>query len=82
MLYDPRYSKHHDQLGDTLGSVTAMTPALMSQVVSQACVRLHAQSSATKARLNRLIESGAWTDAALALLELELPQWKLRRIDF
>ena|SRR5436190_214791 len=79
MLYDP---KHDDQLGDTLSTATAVTPALMSRVVSQACVRLHAQSSAAKARLNRLIESGAWTDAVLALLELELPQWKLRRIAY
>jgi hypothetical protein len=28
----------------------------------------------------RLIESGAFADAMLALLELELPQWKLRRL--
>jgi hypothetical protein len=27
-----------------------------------------------------LIESGAFADATLALLELELPQWKLRRL--
>jgi hypothetical protein len=27
-----------------------------------------------------LIESGAFADAALALLDLELPQWKLRRL--
>src|SRR5262249_12991835 len=32
------------------------------------------------ARLKQLIECDAWTDAALALLELELPQWKVRRI--
>ena len=33
-----------------------------------------------KLRVNRLIEAGAWTDATLALVELELPQWKLRGI--
>jgi len=27
-----------------------------------------------------LIESEAWTEAALALVELELPLWKLRRL--
>jgi hypothetical protein len=27
-----------------------------------------------------LIKSGAWTDAVLALIELELPQWRIRRI--
>ena len=31
-------------------------------------------------RVNRLIEAGAYTDAALALIELELPHWKLRRL--
>jgi hypothetical protein len=29
-------------------------------------------------RLKQLIESRAWTDAALELLELDLPQWKMR----
>jgi hypothetical protein len=33
-------------------------------------------------RIGRLMEAGAWTDAALALIELELPQWKLRRLVF
>jgi hypothetical protein len=33
-----------------------------------------------KDKVSRLVESGAWTDAALALVEFELPQWKLRRI--
>ncbi len=28
----------------------------------------------------RLIAAQAWTDAALALLELELPQWRVRRL--
>jgi hypothetical protein len=29
-----------------------------------------------------LIQSGAWTDAALALIELELPLWQVRRIAY
>ena len=29
-----------------------------------------------------MIQSGAWTDAALALIDLELPQWQLRRIAY
>ena len=29
-----------------------------------------------------MIGSGAWTDAVLALLELELPQWQVRRIAY
>jgi hypothetical protein len=27
-----------------------------------------------------LIETGAWTDVALALIDLELPQWQIRRL--
>src|SRR5262249_55872534 len=33
-----------------------------------------------QARVIRMIESGACADATLALLELELPQWRLRRL--
>ncbi len=43
-------------------------------------MRLGALGSATKARVDRLIETSAWTDATLTLVELELPQWKLRRL--
>jgi hypothetical protein len=67
-------------LEQRLHSAPALTPELMSDVVAQACTRLPALNSAAKVKVNRLIEAGAWTDAALALLELELPQWKLRRL--
>jgi hypothetical protein len=30
--------------------------------------------------LDRLIEAGAWADAAIALVGLELPNWSLRRL--
>lgn len=31
--------------------------------------------------LDRLIGSGAWTDAALALVDRDLPSWRLRRLE-
>ena len=34
------------------------------------------------ARIERLIEAQAWTDAALALIDLELPQWQIRRLAY
>ena len=37
---------------------------------------------AAAARIERLIQWSAWTDAALALIELDLPQWQLRRIAY
>jgi hypothetical protein len=32
------------------------------------------------ARIDRLVAAGAWTDAALALIELEMPARKVRRL--
>ena len=40
------------------------------------------RSSEKTARLEQLIRSGAWTDAALALIDLELPLWQVRRIAY
>jgi hypothetical protein len=52
----------------------------MANAIAHACPRLQGRHSVAKARVARLIETGAFADAALALLELELPQWKLRRL--
>ena len=49
-------------------------------MIAQACTRFAARGPTAKAKVDQLIKSGAWTDAALALLELELPTWKLRRL--
>src|SRR5215471_2467367 len=49
-------------------------------VIARACQRLRAHPASAKAKLDALIAAGAWIDAALALLELELPQWTLRRL--
>ena len=68
-------------LADQLRLAQTVTPELVSQVLDDACVRLPALGRTEKAaRLNRLVEAGAWTEVALALIELELPQWQLRRL--
>ena len=77
------YSNHEERLRRLqarLRQAQAVTPQLMSDIVGQACGRIAARSGAAPARVDRLIASRAWTDAALALLELEMPQWKLRRL--
>jgi hypothetical protein len=60
-----------------------MTRPLMFDVIDKACRRVHSlgQSERTS-RLMRLIDAEAWADAALALLELELPMWQVRRIAY
>jgi len=70
-------------LGDRLRDTCAATAELMSEIISKTCRRFPSLGQSGKsARIERLIESGAWTDAALALIDLELPQWQLRRVAY
>ena len=70
-------------LGDRLNAASTVTPTLISDVVAAACRRLPSFGASEKAaRITDLIRLRAWTDAALALIELELPFWKVRRIAY
>jgi hypothetical protein len=75
-------SQYHD-LGDRLREAHAVTAELMSQIIGEACRRFPSVGQTGKtARIERLISSEAWTDAALALIDLELPLWQVRRIAY
>jgi hypothetical protein len=63
-----------EELGDRLRNAHAVTADLIADVVRQ--------TKKKSTRIERLIGSGAWTDAALALIDLELPQWQVRRIAY
>jgi hypothetical protein len=80
MLFDPKHEQRLGGLEQELRRTRALTPDLLSEVIAQACTRSAAHGATAKAKIDRLVESGAWTDATLALLELELPHWKLRRL--
>ena len=59
----------------------AVTAELLHDVIRETCWRFFAVRPAeNSARIELLAKSGAWTDAALALIEFELPQWQVRRI--
>jgi hypothetical protein len=84
-LSDHRDSRELDSqnLNDRLHDADAITRELMSEVVDMKCRRFPSLKQTEKtARLERLIGSGAWTDAALALIDLELPQWQIRRLAY
>ena len=71
------------ELNDRLRDADAVTAELMSEIIGETCRRFPSMGQTEKtARIERLIRSGAWTDAALALIELELPQWQIRRIAY
>lgn len=77
MVFNPKHEDRFDRLTDQLRLAPTLTPDLISNVIVDACTRLPAVNAA---RIDQLIEAGAWSDAALALVELELPAWKLRRL--
>ena len=69
-----------DELDAALQSARALSTCLFRKVM-WGFERLDAfrQSGRTIA-LDELAEAGAWTDATLNLLALELPQWTIRRL--
>jgi hypothetical protein len=71
------------ELMSRLREADAVTPELLSDVIREVCWRFpHIPRTEGSRRIERLIQSSAWTDAVLALLELELPQWQIRRIAY
>jgi hypothetical protein len=69
------------ELSDRLGDAHAVTAELVFEIIGETCRRFPSIGRTEKtARIERLIELGAWTDAALALIDLELPLWQVRRI--
>jgi hypothetical protein len=79
MLFNPKHEYRLDRLADQLRLAPAVTPELFSAIIAESCTRLPVTKRAGRtAHLDQLIKAGAWTDAALALVGLELPAWKLR----
>jgi hypothetical protein len=81
MVLIPNREARLNRLIEQLRLAPAPTPALVLKVIAGACIRLPALYLAgTAVRIDQLIKAGAWSDAALALIEYELPAWKLRRL--
>jgi hypothetical protein len=79
------FSKNRDlrEFDDRLRDAPEVTAGLFSEILAETRRRLPSVGRDGKtARVERLIQSGAWTDAALALIELELPLWQVRRIAY
>jgi hypothetical protein len=70
-------------LADRLRDACGVTADFLSDVISATCRRFpSAEGDAKAAGVERLIGSQAWTDAALSLIDLELPQWQVRRLAY
>jgi hypothetical protein len=70
-------------LGEHLRGTGEADADLMTEVIGAACRRYPSLGQSEKtARVEQLIRSGAWTDTALALIDLELPFWQVRRLAY
>src|SRR5260370_35830388 len=75
--------EYHDagELNGRVCEAPGARAAILSEGSSQTCRRFPSMGQTEKtARIEHLIGSEAWIDAALALIDLELPQWQVRRI--
>ncbi len=81
-----RIASEHDApvaLAAKLRGAHEVTPELMAEILEISGRRLLLRAHGEQARyFNQLIEAHAWVDAALTLLELELPLWHIRRIAY
>ena len=82
-MLHPEDHRDSGELADRLRKAPEANVTLMMEIVDIACRRFTLMGPSEKsARIKRLIRSGAWTDAALALIDLELPLWQVRRIAY
>jgi hypothetical protein len=82
MLHPTEY-RDPGELVDRLRNATEANATFMTEIIDTACRRFPSSGQSEKtARIEQLIRSGAWTDAALELIDLELPLWQVRRIAY
>jgi len=67
-------------LADRLRKAATADPELFAAIADVSARVAMLRKAGKAGHLDQLIANGAWTDAALALLALELPAWKLRRL--
>lgn len=76
-----KFQAQLDALDRALHNAEKPNLELLAKIVAEACTRISCQPK-TEA-FDRLIHFGkidAWTDAAFALIALELPLWRVRRL--
>jgi hypothetical protein len=81
MTFGPDQSTLLSRLEDAVRVATKPRADLFSRIVATVCTRIQVLDRAGGATpIGRWIETQAWTDAALALIQFELPGWRVRRL--
>jgi hypothetical protein len=82
MLFNPVHEDSLERLNERLCRTPEVTSDLFSDVMA-VCARIAVLEKTGKTdRLDGLVRANAWTDAALTLIALEIPNWKLRRLEY
>ena len=68
-------------LSSRINDAPMATIALLREIVGVSR-RTSPRQNVRAVRIERLISAGAFAEAALALIDLELPEWRLRRITY
>jgi hypothetical protein len=71
-----------NEIGEGLHRASAANSDLFALVLAKVCPRLALCKPTMLKHLHRLLETGAYVDAVLTILEFELPSWKLHRLTF
>jgi len=72
-----------DVMDEELRAAPGPTEDIFSNIIANACIRVPILRRVEMAAgLVRSIGAGAWTDAAIALIELEMPTWRIRRLSY
>jgi len=72
-----------DVLDNALRNAQRPSLDLLSKIINGVFTRIHFLARAESLnRITRLAEMGAWTEATLALIQLELPSWIVRRLAY
>jgi hypothetical protein len=79
-LFSATDEQRLSEVENYLRRANTITAEMLVIVLAQACPRFQVQHPAAKAKLIHLIESSAFIDATLALVDLELPGWTLHRL--
>jgi hypothetical protein len=83
MLPTPATPHEAVEINDLIRDVPKATTTVFRKIVETACRRFPSIGQSEKtARIERLMDADAFAEAALALVDLELPQWQVRRIAY
>jgi hypothetical protein len=81
MRLEAKHQAALDTLDGVIQSAQEPTVDLLAKIIKAACTRIPLLAKPkTFDRLTELAKIGAWTEAALALIALELPRWRVRRL--